>query len=266
MKYVPNAVELLPAEFYPDVIAAGGVASALERVAAQRGLVIGAVEAAAQDGRLYHAQIEAALPGRANFTVTAFKIRRLFSVENHESGVAHAWGRTSDLAEVAKAAAAWFAGADPRGMKAAAPFIELPLVAEARATGVAHLVAEANWQLHREAWSGRLRELKPDGWREPTTHAVLRALLDAASAEPRLRHLYAVTSHYTLWFSRCTDYPFVRVGAAIEPLSDGRYRVSRHGGESEFFSTPQAAAARAAELLPLSCGPAIIGTAADVPA
>ena len=83
--------------------------------------------------------------------------------------------------------------------------------------------------------------------------------------QPRLRHLYAVTSHYVLWFSRCTDYPYARVGAAMEPLNDGRYRAGLRRDESEYFDTPQAAVARAAELPLPRCGTAILGSVADLP-
>lgn len=111
-----------------------------------------------------------------------------------------------------------------RGMKSAAAFIELPVMAEVRAVGSAQDVVAVNWRMKRAAWS-RKWEYEPEGWREPTALTGLRALLDTACMQPRLRHLYAVTSHYVLWFSSCTDYPYARVGAAIEPLSDGRYRV-----------------------------------------
>jgi hypothetical protein len=263
MTRTASAIESHP-EFYADIIEAGGLAVALTRAAADLGLEIGAVEPA-REGSLADVRIAAALPGRADFTVTARRFRRSFSVDNHEYGVAHARGRTPDLAEVAKAAAAWSTGADPRGVKSAAPFIELPLMAEARASGSAHLVVEANWQRRREAW-GRQWEFEPDGWREPAALTALRALFDAAYAQPRLRCLYAVTSYYSLWFSTCTDRPLTRVGAVIEPRGDGRYLVGRCREESEYLDTPQAAATRAAEILPADCGPAILGTAIDIPA
>jgi hypothetical protein len=258
-----SAIESHP-ELYADITAVGGLALALTRAAAGLGLEIGAPETD-RDGSLADVRIPAALPGRADLTVTARRYRRLFSVDNHESGIAHARGHTPDLAELARAAAAWFAGADPRAMKRAASFIQLPLMAEARATGSAHAVVEANWQVRREAWS-RQREYQPDGWREPTVLTAPRALFDAVYAQPALRCLYAVTSHYNLWFSRCTDHPFARVGFMISPQRDGRYLVRNRGVEGEYLDTPQAAAARATELLPPDCGPAILSTAADVDA
>lgn len=261
----PSAVESYP-EFYPDVIAAGGLAAALAQVAADQGLTLGA-PTPAPEGSPGDVRFPALIPGRADLTVSARRRRRSFRLENNESGIAHARGYTADLTEVARAVAAWFAGSDPRGMKAAAPFIELPLMAEARATGSAESVVETNWQLRRDAWR-RLKEFKPDDWCEPGALTAQRDLIDAAYAEPRLRRLYAMTSHFNLWFSQCTDSPFARVGAVIEPRSDGSYGVwmRQHRDEGESFDTPHAAVARAAELLPPDCGGAVLGTAADVPA
>src|SRR5579872_2893074 len=169
-----DAVELHPA-CYADVIAAGGLVAALTQEAARLGLDIGTPETP-PEGWLADVRIPAALPGRADFTISARRYRRLFSVDNHESGIARARGRTSDLAEVARAAAAWFAGADPHGMSSAAAFIELPVMAEVRATGSAQDVVEANWRMKREAWSLKW-EYEPEGWHEPTAMTGLRALL-----------------------------------------------------------------------------------------
>ena len=50
----------------------------------------------------------------------------------------------------------------------------------------------------------------------------------------------------------------------VEPQGDGRYLARRRGDDGEHLDTPQAAAARATELLPDACGTAILGTAADI--
>ena len=253
-------------EFYADIIAAGGLAAAMARTAAALGLEIGSIEPAG-DGSTADVQIPSAVPGRADLTITARGVRRLFLLDNHEPGIAHARGVTSDLAEVVRAAAAWFDGADPHAMKSAAAFVELPLAAEARASGSAQTVVEVNWQLRRERWS-RQWEYRPDGWQEPAIVTALRALLDAAYAEPRLRRLYAVTSHCNLWFSQCADFPFARVSSITEPGTDGRYRVFRGRNRDDgydLFDAPDAAAEFVAERLPPDCGHAVLGTAAELP-
>lgn len=262
--HLRSTIESHP-EFYADIIAAGGLAAAMAQTAAVLGLEIGPVEPAPDSRASF--QIPSPLLGRAALTILARGDRRLFMVDNHESGIACARGRTTDLAEAVRAAATWFAGGDPHAMKAAAAFIELPLAAEARASGSAQTVVEVNWQLRRERWS-RQWEYHPDGWREPRMLTALRALLDAAYAEPRLRRLYAVTSHYNLWFSQCTEFPFARVSTIIEPGTDGRYRVLRgkyRDDGYDVFDAPDAVAACVAERLPPACGDAILGTAADLP-
>lgn len=262
--HVGSTIESHP-EFYADIVAAGGLAESMAQTADALGLEIGPVEPVPYSRVRF--QMPSALPGRAALTITARGDRRLFSVDNHEPGVACARGRTPDLAEVVRAAAAWFAGGDPHAMKSAAAFIALPLAAEARASGSAQTIVEVNWQLRREWWS-RQWEHHPDGWREPRMLTALRALLDAAYAEPRLRRLYAVTSHYNLWFSQCTDFPFARVSAIIEPGTDGRYRILRgkyRDDGHDLFDAPDAAARCVAERLPPTCGDTILGTAADLP-
>jgi hypothetical protein len=52
----------------------------------------------------------------------------------------------------------------------------------------------------------------------------------------------------------------------VELQGAGRHLVRRRGDDGEYLDTPQAAAARAAELLPDDCGSAVLGTAADMPA
>ncbi|HEV2635358.1 MAG TPA: hypothetical protein VGX23_09450 [Actinocrinis sp.] len=153
-------------ELYPDVVADDGLAAAMKRIAAASGLTLGEVE----DVHYPHLpgiRFGATVPGRERLTVEALMIERRFLVDNTMTGVAHARGYTSDLADVVRAAAAWHAGADPRGMQAVAAFIDLPLVAEARATGSAELVVEAVWQ-SRMMFSRRLMERHSDGRRERT--------------------------------------------------------------------------------------------------
>lgn len=267
MPYPTDRITARP-ELYSDIIAAGGLAVALSRVAADLGLEIGVVEPRRPSSPA-DARIASPRPGTAHLTVTAITMRRLFRVENNKTGIDCARGYTSELSEIVKAAAAWHSGADPRGMKAAADFIELPLLAEARAAGSAESIVELRWRQKRESWAVGHRRYKPDTWREPTLFTGLRSLLDAVMDVPELRCLYGVTSHFNLWFSACTEIPLAPVGAIIVPQPDGGYRVlprlgHHQSGDGEYFDTPQAALARAADLLPENTGAAIFGTAADL--
>lgn len=262
MEQSPRATDAHP-EFYPDLAAAGGLYPALLQVAADLGLELG-TPVPVPDGATFDIQLRPPIHGRADLRISTSKVDRDFMLDNCESGVAHARGRTPDLAEVARAVAAWCAGADPRGLKAAAPFIELPLMAEAEATGSAELVVEVHWKLAREAWNRRAESALADG-RAGAAISGTRALFDAAYAEPRFRRLYPVTSHFNLWFSLCTEHPFTHAGVMIEPRDEGGYWVWRqsHRADHEVFDDPHAAVARAAEFLPPDCGAAVFGTLDD---
>ncbi|WP_157435759.1 DUF6193 family natural product biosynthesis protein [Actinospica robiniae] len=251
-------------EFYEDVVAAGGLLPALLQVGADLGLDLG-TPVPVPDGSLDEVWLRAPTPSRADLVVSAHGFERCFSLDNRESGIAHARGRTPDLTAVARAVAAWCAGADPRRMKAAAAFIELPAMAEALATGSVELAVEENWQRRRGNWQRRRDGAPGEKWRRRGAITGLCALFDAAYAEPRLRRFYAVTSHFNLWFSRCTDFPFDCVGAVIEPHDDGSYRVWRRPNRDahDEFDNPRAAVARAVELLPPDCDGAVLGTLSD---
>jgi hypothetical protein len=259
-------------DWYPEAVTPEGIAAELTRVAAELGLEIGTVVPVV-GGPATEVRIVSPLPSRADASVGVLRTLRCFRFDNNESDVRKASGRTSDLGGVAYAVAAWSAGAGPRGIKAAAPFVNLPEMAEARATGSAELVVEANWRARRHHHQ-LYRDLKVQGGaRAPVMLEGLLTLFEAVEDEPRLRCLFGATSHYNLWFSRCTDFPFAKVGPIILPLPDARFeiRARRSGvlapgdGGAEYADTARAAIARAAELVPEDCGPAVLGTAADVP-
>jgi Family of unknown function (DUF6193) len=257
-------------EWYPDAVTPEGVAAELTRVAAELGLEIGTVEPVSSERRT-EVRVVSSIPGRVDASVAVMRSSRCFRFDNNESGVRNAQGRTSDLGAIAHAVAAWCAGADPRGMQAAASFVRLPEMAEARATGSAELVVAANWRTRRDkAQSYRDLEVQA-GQRVAVVLQGLLALFDAVDDEPKLRCLFGGTSHHNLWFSRCTDIPFAKIGSTIAPLPDRRFEIwpYRNGhsarDEAVVADTARAAVAYAAKLVPDDCGSAIIGTAADVP-
>lgn len=81
-------------------------------------------------------------------------------------------------------------------------------------------------------------------------------LVEAAGAEPRLRRLYPVNSHFTLLFSSSTTYPWTVEGGSIEPLRDGRFTVRRRHpyGVIGMTDSPEEAVALVLELLPTDTG------------
>lgn len=91
------------------------------------------------------------------------------------------------------------------------------------------------------------------------------AIPRAAYAHPRLRELYPNVSHGALYLSRCTRFPWTEDVGALFPRRGG-YQVLRHSdgkvlGEPD---TLEEAVDLIAATLPEGCGPAIIGTAADL--
>jgi hypothetical protein len=137
----------------------------------------------------------------------------------------------------------------------------LPDMAAARSRGPADVV-EAHWQSLRLSWQWRhaVHEIRSPG--RPYPGVV--PLLDAAAAQPRLRRLYPLTSHFALLFSSSTSYPWSVQAGSIEPLYNGRFKVRRRSpyaviGEVE---TAEEAVALVLELLPT--GPeAVITASAD---
>ncbi|MDX3520540.1 DUF6193 family natural product biosynthesis protein [Streptomyces scabiei] len=115
---------------------------------------------------------------------------------------------------------------------------------------------EARWQrlLLVWQWHHKRHEILKPGIPFPD----IVSLIKAAGAEPRLRQLYPVTSHFSLNFSSCTSYLWsIRVPSA-DPLHDGRFRVL-HPRSPEvigFAHTADAAVALVVDNLPAGLGPA----------
>jgi hypothetical protein len=109
-----------------------------------------------------------------------------------DQGLALIGGDTVDLAQVALAAQAWHDGAALAELPKIAPFVRLSGRFEVPDHDPSQMV-ESEWQhLNKEA-----AEVNSD-WPE------YQAMIEAASAEPRLRQLYPFTSHWSLRFSTRT--------------------------------------------------------------
>ncbi|MFD7506089.1 DUF6193 family natural product biosynthesis protein [Streptomyces sp. NPDC059850] len=92
------------------------------------------------------------------------------------------------------------------------------------------------------------------------------AKVRAAYAQPRLRELYPVVSHGTLYLNRCTGFPAPGDVGTVYSVVGGGFRVIRHSdgvvlGEPD---TVEESFEIVAANLPEGCGPAIIGTADDL--
>jgi hypothetical protein len=207
-------------------------------VAAELGLDIGEVECLDGD----RVRLSGAAPGRASCTIQPAPAGGLIILDTDAPPVECVRGRTDDLRAVVTAAAAWRHGATTREVRALAPFVRLPLMAEARARGP-EAVVECQWQLLAER--GEYFATKP----HRAENRMFGEMVAAARAEPGLRRLHPVTSHWILRFSRCTTYPSDWVGAAVEPRSNGLFLVWTSGRKvflAETGSAREAAAVAAA--------------------
>ncbi|WP_282205176.1 DUF6193 family natural product biosynthesis protein [Kitasatospora fiedleri] len=157
----------------------------------------------------------------------------------HRGRVTSAQGWAPDLTGAVRAAAAWLAGADLAAIRRAAPFLHVP--------DWAFVHERAPLDRIELCWRTRLEDFAHGPY---PTRAEVRVLWEAAFAEPRLRRLRPVSSHFTLWFSSEPDYPFERVGAAVEPLHTGGYLVRGLATGPVTVATPAEAVALAVAALP----------------
>ncbi|MEU4119034.1 DUF6193 family natural product biosynthesis protein [Kitasatospora sp. NPDC028055] len=185
--------------------------------------------------------------GRRVRVQSADEQRRAFWVYLQSNGKHLACGWTADPAEVVRAAVAWTGGAGLEETKGQAPCIGFrpwALAHEREPLGAVEL-----------AWCLKLDRIHmPSMNRFPRVHA----LLAAAYAQPVLRQLMPVTSHFNLWFSTSTTarWNTTRVGYMIRPHDEGFYGV-RNGSELlARFETPQEAVAFVVAVLPEGIGPA----------
>ncbi|MFB7472030.1 DUF6193 family natural product biosynthesis protein [Kitasatospora sp. NPDC056184] len=171
---------------------------------------------------------------------------RSFRVDLLLRGTPLASGGTADLAKAARAVAAWTGGAGLEETRARAPFIRFrpwALVHEREPFGPVEL-----------RWRVKLDRVHSAPY---SSHPRVHALLAAAYAEPVLRRLMPVNSHFNLWFSTSVEeFWKTPVGYLISPYDEERYGV-RHDGELiARTETPEEAVALVVAALPEGLGPA----------
>ncbi|MEU9074183.1 DUF6193 family natural product biosynthesis protein [Kitasatospora sp. NPDC048538] len=136
-----------------------------------------------------------------------------YQVRIQGHGAPLAGGLTADVAEVARATAAWTGGAGLAETGAAAPFVryrDWALAHERERLGP----VELEWRIKLD------RVHTPPYDRHPRVHA----LVAAAYAQPVLRGLMPVHSHFNLWFSTAVERPWTdRTGYVLLPYEEGAY-------------------------------------------
>lgn len=218
------------AELYPDVVARGGLAAALESTAAEHGLSLGEVRASATEP-LRFASVASATPAREALSVHARPDERGWRVSGwHRQRIELIRGGVArDLGEVVRLARAWGEGLAAEEIRRVAPFVELHWLADAVEDGPAATVA-AQWEWVR-------RDAREADWPE------LRALVEAAHAEPRLRALMAYMSDRALRFGTEVGWGHSSdVACVVAPRGPGMYLV-----KPSFQRPPFAEVATAAE-------------------
>ncbi|MFE4971778.1 DUF6193 family natural product biosynthesis protein [Kitasatospora sp. NPDC056651] len=172
--------------------------------------------------------------------------RRTFDVRLQLNRTPVAGGGTSDLAKAARAVAAWTGGAGLEETRARASCIKY------RPWALAHErepfgKVELTWlvkldRIHSAPFS-----------RHPRAHEVLAA----AYAQPVLRGLMPVNSHYNLWFSTTIEeFWKTHVGYVLCPYDEGLYGVRSRGELIARTETAEEAVALVAAALPEGIGPA----------
>ncbi|MEV6205854.1 DUF6193 family natural product biosynthesis protein [Kitasatospora sp. NPDC051914] len=225
----------------PEPTRADEIVARLRRAADESGLTL-----PAQDPQQWsHAAFEDA-DGR-RVIVRALREDGGYLVRCRKQGAWLAGGRTADPAAAVRAVTAWMGGADLERTRAAAPFVRFGDWAVAHEREPLSPVELAWW--HRLDF---LLLVPPRQGAETGLHVLLKA----AHAHPRLRRLTPVTSHYMLWFSTRSEYPYERVGHSVDPLRDGSYLVRAiDGADVATTATPEEAVALVVAALPEDCGP-----------
>lgn len=236
-------------DLYPDVAAAGTLVAALEQVAADLGVDL--VAGPGWAGPVVSACIAASVPDRKPLHVLTYLEQRGFSVSGWSQGVQLLGGSTADLRDVVRVGLAWGEGTSLSELHERFPFLDYSERAQAHERGPAAEV-ELQWRLlHEQA------DEAPD-------FPKFQQLVQAAHAAPRLRQLYAFSSHWVLGFSARTGHPS-GLEVAIAPAHDDvpyRVRTHLHDDNSEIGQAPTAeqAVALAVAHLPADLGPATAGT------
>jgi len=244
------ATPIYAADLYPDVVAAGSLAAALEAVAAESGPPFPVILCGSNP--LGRVTVPSAVPHRKALVINAYVWKRHWYIRGQEASQALdlIGGDTDDLVAIAKAARAWHTGAALAEIRASAPYVRL--------SGRFEVTDNDPVQMTASEWQHMLTEAGETDWPE------YQALIEAAYAEPTLRALYPFTSHWILRFSTSTRPYLSTIPPCLSaPRGDGRYTVSTHLMGEVIAQTTTAAEAVAAAVrhMPGSLGPMTFGAA-----
>ncbi|MFD7641392.1 DUF6193 family natural product biosynthesis protein [Kitasatospora sp. NPDC059795] len=222
----------------PAEIAAAAAAfgAELDRTAAGLGLTLPTPDRLSPSGAEF---LDHGTDSRAWIHAWVSRVRP--AVRLRRAGATLANGHAPNLAGAVRAVAAWQAGADLATVRGLAPFLIVHDWAFAHEREPLDAV-ELAWRHRFGHFDTRLIGRYPPNF---------RTMFEAAFAEPRLRRLAPVTSHYMLWFSATPPPDHRKIGGSIEPRHDGSFLVrSRRGGDTVEVATVEEAVALVLEGLP----------------
>ena len=230
-------------DLYPDLIAGGGLASALQSALREIGSVLTVSELDKGINFVVYARVES-WPRFSQVYIAAEE--RLFLFDFWARGVLLAQGQNGLLSEAAGAIDKWVASSCSTAELAAAFSC---VAVEPGAT------AYERGEEVEERWRSYISGI---GFPE------LAAFVEAASRRPELRQLFPYTSLNMFCFSRCTGYPFTRDTPFVRPMTEGQYEVFTASGAVLGRGDAEEAAQLVVANLPPGCEPAVPGTANDM--
>lgn len=230
---------------YPEIQACGSLTAALQDALRSLGSTL-STDAQMSALPVSYARVEAG-PRFVQLYVAAEE--RLFLTEFWAHGVALAYGNCPDLIETASAIDCWVSSECMLTKAIHEKFSWIIPKAEADAFESG---TEVEWQ-----WQSMLSN---------TSHSEeLRLAVLRTSENPRLRKLFPYTSLFTLCFSRCTGYPFMRDIPCITATGPGQFSVTHMNEETIGKGDIDTCIDLIAAHLPPDCDAARRGTAEAFP-
>ncbi|MCL4295874.1 MAG: hypothetical protein KJ077_09115 [Anaerolineae bacterium] len=245
-------------EFYPDLVAAGGLPLALKNALDGFGQIL-PVNTVTDVNFIPYARAE---EGSRFSQVYIAAGKRLFLFDFWSQGVVFAHGESNNLSDVAQAIYIWIK--EKASIETMQNRFNFFVPTEAGKAHEAGTIVEHQWQ-------GLLTRWKEEEKHIPKSYPSPRPLIEAAMQRPELRQLYPFTSLNRLCFSRTTGYPFTHDCPQAEPLGNGKFRgySAQFNNEQKYYEiigegTAEEVIEMLVNHLPADCGPAINGTADDL--
>lgn len=237
--------------FYPDLVEHGGLVAALQAALDRLGFF---VQSRDLEGGIFDEErwkdrfpaIALVSSDKRDCQLFIGANERVFVFDLWQEGICMAAGKTPSLDDVARVLGTWTT--TDTGLSEMSK--RFPCI-EAKEKGRAY---EAGREIE-SAWND-IRKDVPS----------LAQFIDLALKDPVLSCLFPYTSIDMLRFSRCTGYPYTFDYPVVVFVEPGLYKVLDYSMKKEIGrGTAEEALKLVLLTLPIDCGPAIRGTADDLP-